>query len=135
MKTERFLIALTILNLFLLLTVLLRVPPAVAQAQGVAPVLRGKALEIVDDHGRIRASITLLPASATANHEPFPETVILRLMDRHGKPRVKLASSEQGSGLGLIGDLEPTYAKIEAQGPVSSVKLTNKDGRESVVKP
>jgi hypothetical protein len=130
MKIQRFLIALTILNFVLLLVVLLQGRPTVAQ--GVAPMLRGKALEIVDDQGRERASISVLPANATTN---FPETVILRLVDPKGKPFVKLAASEQGSVLGLLGDSEATYAQIWAKGTSSFVKLTNKDGRERVVKP
>jgi hypothetical protein len=132
MKIQRLLIVLTILNLALLLALLFQARPTLAQS--VAPVLRGKGLEIVDDHGRVRASITLLPAS-TSNKEPFPETVILRLSDAKGKPVVKLAASEQGSVLGLLGDSEPTYAKIEAKGASTYVKLTNKDGHEQVVKP
>ncbi len=133
MKTQRFLIALTTLNFVLLLVVLVQVRPTLAE--GVAPVLRGKALEIVDDQGRVRASISVLPARPMANKETFPETVILRLIDPKGKPFVKLDASEQGSGLGLLGDSEPTYIRIEAKGANSSVKLTNKDGREHVVKP
>ncbi len=133
MKIQRFLIALTILNFVLLLVVLPQVRPTVAQS--VAPVLRGKALEIVDDQGRIRASISLLPGHPLPNGETFPETVILRLIDPKGKPFVKLVASEQGSVLGLLGDSEPTYARIEAKGTNSFVKLTNKDGRELVVKP
>jgi len=76
----------------------------------------------------------VLPGS-TANKEPFPETVILRPIDPKGKPIVNLAASEQGSVLGLLGDSEPTYARIEAKGAVTFVKLTNKDGHEQVVKP
>ncbi|SRR6266567_1532454 len=130
MKIQRFLIALTILNFLLLLVQLGQGRPTVAQ--GVAPLLRGKALEIVDNQGRERASISLLPASPTAN---FPETVILRLVDTKGKPLVKLAASEQGSTLLLLGDSEATYAQVWAKGTNSFVKLTNKDGRERVVKP
>ena len=133
MKTQRFLIALTILNLALLLTQLIQVRPTLAQSG--APVLRGKALEIVDDQGRVRASISVLPARQMANKETFPETVILRLIDSKGKPSVKLAATEQGSVLGLLGDSEPTYARIEATGASTFVKLTNKDGHEQVVKP
>ncbi len=133
MKIQRFLIALTILNFVLLLVVLPQVRPTVAQ--GVAPVLRGKALEIVDDQGRIRASISLLPGHPLPNGETFPETVILRLIDPKGKPFVKLAASEQGAGLGLLGHSEPTYVLLKAEGTVSSLKLTNMDGREYVVKP
>ena len=133
MKIQRFLIALTILNFVLLLVVLLQGRPPVAQ--GAAPVLRGKALEIADDQGRVRASISVLPARPMADKETFPETVIFRLIDPQGKPFVKLSASEQGSALGLLGDSEPTYARIEAKGTHSFVRLTNKDGREHVVKP
>jgi hypothetical protein len=133
MKIQRFLIALTILNFVLLLVVLLQGHPTVAQ--GAAPVLRGKALEVVDDQGRVRASISVLPARLLANKETIPETVILRLIDPKGKPFVKLAASEQGSVLGLLGESEPAYAQIWAKDTNSFVKLTNKDGRELVVKP
>ena len=133
MKTQRFLIALTILNLALLLTQLIQVRPTLAQS--IAPVLRGRALEIVDDQGRVRASISVLPARQMANKETFPETVILRLIDSKGKPSVKLAATGQGSVLGLLGDSEPTYARIEATGASTFVKLTNKDGHEQIVKP
>ena len=132
MKPQRFLIVLTILNLVLLVALLFQARPT--SAQSVAPVLRGKGFEIVDGQGKVRASITVLPGS-TANKEPFPDTVILRLIDPKGKPVVKLAASEQGSVLGLLGDSEPTYARIEAKGASTFVKLTNKDGHEQVVKP
>jgi hypothetical protein len=71
----------------------------------------------------------------TANKEPFPDTVIVRLIDPKGKPVVKLAGSEEGSVLGLLGDSEPTYARIEAKGATTFVKLTNKDGHEQTLKP
>jgi hypothetical protein len=61
--------------------------------------------------------------------------VILRLMDPKGKPVVKLAGSEQGWVLGLLGDSEPTYARIEAKGATTFVKLTNKDGHEQTLNP
>ena len=132
MKTQGFLFTLTILNLVLLVALLFRAPPTLAQS--ATPIIRGKGLEIVDNQGRVRASITVLPGSK-ANKEPFPDTVILRLIDPRGKPVVKLAASEHGSVLGLLGESEPTYARIEAQGTSTFVKLTNKDGREQVVKP
>ena len=133
MKVQRFLIALTVLNFILLLVVLLQGRPTLAQS--VAPVLRGKGLEIVDDQGRVRASISVLPARTMANKATFPDTVILRLINPKGTPSVKLAASEQGSVLGLLGDSEPTYARIEASGANTFVKLTNKNGREHTVKP
>ena len=61
MKTQRLLIALTVVNMGLLIFLLVshRVP---ALANDVAPVVRGRALQIVDDQGRVRASINVLPA-------------------------------------------------------------------------
>jgi len=46
MKIQRLLIALTVVNLGLLMFVLAHIQPTVAQ--DVGPVLRGRALEIVD---------------------------------------------------------------------------------------
>jgi hypothetical protein len=48
---------------------------------------------------------------------------------------VKLGASEQGSGLGLAGDSDPTYVVLKAEGTGTSLKLTNKDGREQLIKP
>ena len=47
MKTHRFVVALTLLNLALLIFTLALLHPALAQ--GTAPVLRARALEIVDE--------------------------------------------------------------------------------------
>ena len=63
MAIQRLLIALTVVNIALLAFSVAR--PDTAGAQGVAPVLRGRALEIVDDHGRVRASIAVYPADPT----------------------------------------------------------------------
>ena len=65
MKTQRILIALTVINLGMLmfqLTALRRVEavtPASGETASPAPVLRGSSLEIVDDQGRVRASIKI----------------------------------------------------------------------------
>jgi hypothetical protein len=102
-------------------------------------VLRGRGLEIVDERGRVRASITVLPADpavkmpdGTTGH---PETVLLRLMSPEGRPNVKIGASAQGAGLGLGGEDDPTYVQILAQGASTSLKLTDKEGREQVIKP
>jgi len=70
MKTHRFVVVLTLLNLALLIFTLARLHPALAQ--GTAPVLRARALEIVDEQDRVRASIKVVPASAqkTAKSPP-----------------------------------------------------------------
>jgi hypothetical protein len=67
MKIQRLLIGLTLVNLALLIFTLSQTRPAAAE--GGPPVLRGRALEIVDDRGRVRASIQVLPAKTQANGE------------------------------------------------------------------
>lgn len=136
MKIQRLSIVLTVINLLLLTFSLAQFHPT--EAQGVAPVLRGRALEIVDKEGRIRASINVHPAGPSMpvpDGKIYPETVMLRLIDPNGRPSVKLGASEQGSGLGLGGDSDLTYVVLKAEGANSSLKLTNKDGREQLVKP
>jgi len=136
MKIQRFALALTLLNLALL--IFLVVQNRKAEAQNVAPVLRGRELEIVDDQGRVRASIKVQPAdpnAKTASGKPYPETVILRLIDPKGRPEVKLGASEQGSGLGLMGETDSTYIVLKAEGPDSSLKMINQEGRQQVIKP
>jgi hypothetical protein len=137
MKTQRLLVAITILNILLLLFTLGQTR-AVA-VEGIAPVLRGRALEIVDDRGRVRASIRILPADPSVKMPDgsmgYPETVLLRLIDSKGGPNVKLGATERGAGLLLGGESDPTYVQILAEGQSTSLKLINKDGQERVIKP
>lgn len=137
MKHQRLLAATNIVTLLALAFVLGQTRAGVAD--GVAPILRGRALEIVDDGGRVRASITILPADPTVKMPDqstgYPETVLLRLITSQGRPNVKIGASENGSGLGLGGESDPTYVQILADGPSTSVKLSDKDGRERLIKP
>jgi hypothetical protein len=137
MKIQRLFIVLTVVNLGLLLFLVVKIRRV--EADSVAPVLRGRALEIVDDQGRVRASLNVLPANPNAKTpagKTVSETVILRLIDPRGQPDVKLATSEQGSGLSLVaGDSDSTYLVLKAEGTESSLKLLNKDGRQELIKP
>ena len=135
MKTHRFVVALTLLNLALLIFTLAQLHPA--RAQGTAPVLRGRALEIVDEQGRVRASINVYPASAQKNGEVSAESVLLRLITERGRPSVKISASEQSAGLALVGPTgtKDTYVQLGAWGTASSLRLKNEDGGERVVKP
>lgn len=135
MKTPRFLVALTVINLGLLGFQLLRSTGPV-EAADVPPVLRGRSLEIVDDQGRVRASIKLQPAETfKPTGRKYPETVVLRLIDANGRPEVKVAASQEGGGLSLVGDSDGTQLLLKAEGGESSVKLKNNDGRQQVLKP
>jgi len=135
MKMQRVAVVITLVNLVILMFVLAAMRPAMAQA--VAPVLRGRSLEIVDDRGRVRASISVLPAGVSAHGDRSPETVLLRLITERGRPSVKIAASEEAAGLSFAGptNTKDTYIILEAKGVASSLKLRNEDGREQVVKP
>jgi hypothetical protein len=135
MKTQRLLVVLTLVNLALSTFMLARMSPAAAD--GVPAVLRGRALEIVDDRGRVRASLQVLPAKTQADGEAYHETVLLRLITERGRPSVKIGASEQAAGMSLAGptDTKDTYVILEAKGTTSSLRLRNEDGREQVVRP
>src|SRR5467141_2624256 len=136
MTTQRLLVALTVIN-FALLTLSLTRPGTTAD--GVASVLRGRALEIVDDRGRVRASITVFPADPSVKMPDgttgYPETVLLLLINSKGAPNVKLATTEDGAGLVLGGESNPTHAQVLARGATTSLKFSNKDGQVKVITP
>ncbi|HEY3129503.1 MAG TPA: hypothetical protein VGL91_08595 [Acidobacteriota bacterium] len=134
---QRLAMILTVLNLVLLMLVLAQLRPAAAQ--DVTPVLRGHALELVDDQGRVRAEIKVLPAQPTLKMPDgttgYPETVQLRLINSKGGPNVKLGATEDGSGLVLGGESNPTHVQILARGASPFLKLVNKDGQQQLIKP
>ena len=118
MTTRRLLLALTLVNLGLMVFLLTRVaPPA---AHGAESVLRARALEIVDDQGRARASIKIQPGG-TADGKAYPETVILRLIDPKGHPTVKLAGTEEGGGLGMIAAADAVHVILKAEDASASL--------------
>ena len=135
MTTQRFLVGLSVVNLILLAFLLVFQTAPVLAYQRV-PVLRGSALEIVDDRGRVRASIKVQPAETfEPTGRKYPETVVLRLIDPRGRPEVKIAASEEGGGLSLVGDNDETRLLLKAEGAGSSLRLTNKAGGEQVIEP
>ena len=135
MKTQRLSFVLTVVNLGLLVYLLSTYRKS-QEADGVAPVLRGRALQIVDDQGRVRAGISVLLASTfKPTGKDYPETVILRLIDAKGRPEVKIVASEEGAGLGFVGRGDETQVKLEADGAECSLVLVNKDGKRQEVRP
>lgn len=144
MKTQRLAIGLTALNLVLLAVILGREvlfstaaaatgPHASpSAAQEVVPILRGRALELVDRGGQVRSRLTV---------EPDGE-VVFRLIDRNGTIRVKLGASEGGSGLLLLDEAtEPAVHVIARRAgtperpTTTSVTLRGSDGQQRVIRP
>ena len=134
MRTQRYLFAVSFLNLLLLSFLLLsRTGPALASSG--SDVLRGRALEIIDDHGRVRASIKLHQAGTfKPTGKKIPETVMLRLIDSEGRPEVKIGASVEGGGLSLVGSSDSTQLLLLADSG-SSVRLKNRSGQERVIQP
>ena len=137
MKTQRLAIGLTVLNLFILTSTLFHANSATTPE--LPPVLRVRALELVDDQGRVRAMLKVFPADPEVKMpdgtKGYPETVLLRLIDSKGSPHVKIAATEDGSAVSLGGDANPTHVQVLARGTSTSLKLVNKDGREQLIKP
>ena len=133
MKTQRVAIALTVVNLALLVFLLAQMRSA--DAQDVAPVLRGRALEIVDAQGQVRAQI-LVHGPETVNGKTYPETVLFRMATAQRAPLMKLTVSEDGSALGLSDDSEPGGIELRAnRNKGNFVKVVNRNGREQTIKP
>src|ERR1700704_6076869 len=118
MKTERLLITLTAVNLVLLGYQVVQPRLAGASTADIPALLRGRALEIVDVQGKIRASISVIPEDPKViwKGKPYPETVLLRLMSPEGRPNVKLGASKMGAGLVIGGASNPTYVQLIAEG-------------------
>ncbi len=137
MKSQLLLVVLTIVNAAMLISQ--QRQPRPTSAQEIVPVIRAHALEIVDDHGRVRASIGVLPPDPRVKMPDgtagYPETVLLRLITSKGRPNVKIAAAEDGSVMSLGGDSDPTDIQILARGTKTSLQLINKDGKEQLVKP
>ena len=145
MKLTRVLVVLTLFNLGLTIFLLAQVyrvqatGPAISASDNVTPVLRGRELEIVDDQGKVRASIKIHAGDPVYKWPDgkvgYPETVMLRLIDPNGRPEVKMGASVEGGGLGLVGGTDSTQLTLKADGPDTSIKLQNKAGKQQMIKP
>jgi len=123
MKIQLLVITLTVINLVLLLFVLAQAESTTAQS--VTPVLRAQAIELVDDHGQIRAQLNV-----ESNGE-----AVFRLRDATGAIRVKLGAAEDGSGLLLIDESTEPGVHILVKPTGATLTLTGKDGQQQVLKP
>src|SRR5262245_24668449 len=137
MKPARLVWSLTVVNLALAVLQGVRMGDAFAKED--LPLLRGRGLEIVDDAGRVRVQLKLEPANPTykwpdGSRIGYPETVLFRLITADGQPRVKLSTSEEGSGLLLSGTGEWTHAILTAHG-TTSLRLRNDEKTEKLIGP
>lgn len=140
MEGKRLGIGLTFVNLVLLAAILASgrfdgsvdaAENAAAAPQEVVPVLRGRALEIVDERGQVRSRLNV----ESDGH------VVFRLMDRNGTIRVKLGADEGGSGLVLLDEATEPAVHIVARRDGTSARqptgmtLRGAGAREQVIRP
>lgn len=128
MKLQRLAVLLTAINLTLLLLL-------VAQAgrtQTDASILRGSALELVDDRGEVRTRIDVEESGE----------VVLRMTDQGGTIRVKLGAGSDGSGLVLMDEAtEPAIHLVARRAGTSerpnttAITLQGANGQERIIRP
>ena|SRR5688572_5014045 len=122
MGSRRLLVALVVVNVLLVAALL--VQGGRASAASDSGTLRARAIELVDERGRVRAQL---------NVESNGETVF-RLRDSTGEIRVKLGAGGDGSGFLLLdGSTEPGIHML-AKSSGTSVTLTGK-GQRRVIAP
>jgi len=132
MKVQRVAIGLTVVNLVLLTFLVSQMYRT--HAGDVAPLLRGRALQIVDDQNRVRAEI-LVHGPETVQGKTYPETVLFRMADPKSGPVVKMTASEEGSALILSDDTNGAAQLYANRRKGNYLRVASKEGREQFIKP
>ena len=134
MKIQRIAVAVTIINLVLMVMLLARINPVTAQQeQNKSGIIRGTGLEIVDKTGKLRASITFHDQE-TISGTTYPAGILLRLIDSKGQPVVKIDGSEEGGGLSFSNE-QDGYIQLISRESGGFLKIKNADGKEQMIKP
>lgn len=130
MRTQRLVIGLTVTNLVLLLLLVTQAGRTAAQSND--SILRGSALELVDDGGRIRTRVDVEPSGE----------VVLRLFDSNGTIRVKLGAGTDGSGLLLADETSEVGIHLisrrtgTSERPnTTSITMRGAEGQERIIRP
>ena len=128
MGRHRFVTGLVALNVLMLALVAAQAAPDRTPVE----VLRGRALELVDERGRTRAKLDVDEVGE----------VVLRLIDQNGTIRVKLGAADHGSALLLIDvATEPAVHIIARRAPTASrpnttsITLRGADAQQRVIRP
>lgn len=132
MKLQRIAIGLTVINLVLLVFLLAQYHRATASE--VAPVLRGRMLQIEDEQGRVRAEI-LVHGPETVDGKTYPEAVLFRMADPKSGPVVKMTATPDGAALGLSDGSRGTVQLYSRQDKGNYVRVVNRNGSEQSIKP
>ena len=132
MKSQTIGLILTGVNLLLMVFLLAQLQPSYARKTDSPSVLRGTGLEIVDAHGKLRASITVLPDNQTTNGIT-PGGIIFRLIDTYGKPIIKIGADYEGGGMSIVDRSDAGYIQLIAREKGNFIRLKNVNGKEKLV--
>lgn len=122
MKFQRVAIVLSVFNILLLVFLLAQAPSSAQPA--VSPVLRARAIEMVDENGKVRAQLNVEPTGEAA----------FRLRDAKGTIRAKFSGGEDGAGLSLMDDRTEATVQIRANKDGGGITLFSRDGQKREVK-
>jgi hypothetical protein len=122
MKHTRIAMVFSVFNL-LLLVFLLTQAPSTAQ-QSVTPVLRARAIELVDETGKVRAQLNVEQGG----------DVVFRLRDSTGTIRAKFGANEKGSGISLMDERTEATVQIRANQDGGNITLIDRAGKQQVFK-
>jgi len=114
MKTQRIAIALTLINLIVILFI------AASPQKENFEKITVKEFEMIDQNGKQRALIKV---------EPDGE-IVFRLRDSQGNVRVKLGAGKGGSGLVLLDDQTNPGVHALAKKDKAFITVTGKDGKK-----
>ena len=73
-----------------------------------------------------------MPADSSPGSQPFPETVLFRLITERGRPAIKVSASEEGAGFMAAGPTgtQNTYITLGSKGTTASIRMKNEGGAE-----
>src|SRR5688572_17994021 len=125
MKAKQLIIFLVLVNLTVLFYLVATAQTNSNSSQSVSPIIRARAIELVDGKGQSRALL---------NVEANGETVF-RLRDAKGTIRVKLGASEDGSALLLLNDSTSPGIHALAKSDGTTMTLIDNHGRKRVIEP
>lgn len=114
MKTQRLALFLCLLNVALLFFL------AAKPRQEVFEKISVKEFELVDSKGVPRVTINSYDDGE----------VVLRMKDKKGTIRIKLAANEEGSGLVLLNDATEPGVQVLSKKKGTSLTLIDKDGKK-----
>ncbi|HET9159296.1 MAG TPA: hypothetical protein VFN88_01675 [Caulobacteraceae bacterium] len=135
MKAQTAMLALTAVNALMFATILVR--PQLVQADIKPGVLRGTGMQIIDERGKVRASISLQPADPNVvmpdGSKGYPASILFRLIDSNGRPSVKITATDEGAGFSLTEARGNAYANMIVRKGAPVMKLVDGQGHEKVL--